>query len=187
MPVTALDDRTALVLVDLQKGLNDVPFAHPFPQVVANAIRLAEHFRRRGRPVVLVHLDFGPDGAIALTPRVDRALSVPPPGADFAEFVAGLRQDGDIVVTKHQWNAFHGTDLDVHLRRRGITGIVLGGVATSIGVESTARAAADHGYNITAAADAMTDPVPAAHEHTVGHVLPLIAEVGDIDDIIRAA
>ena len=86
-------------------------------------------------------------------------------------------QPSDVVVTKHQPGAFYGTDLDLQLRRRGITGIVLGGVATSMGVESTGRAGYDHGYNMTFAADAMTDPDASAHEHSVRVGFPKFGEV----------
>ena len=82
-----------------------------------------------------------------------------------------------MVVTKHQPGAFYGTDLDLKLRRRGITGVVLGGVATSLGVESTGRAGYDHGYNITFAAEAMTDPDPGAHEHSLQVSFPKFGEV----------
>jgi nicotinamidase-related amidase len=88
------------------------------------------------------------------------------------------------VVTKRNWGAFHGTDLDVHLRRRGITQIVLTGVATSIGVESTARAAFEHGYNVTLATDTMTDLAADAHDHSVAWVFPRLGETGTTAEIL---
>jgi nicotinamidase-related amidase len=90
----------------------------------------------------------------------------------------------DIVVTKRNWGAFHGTDLDVHLRRRGITQIVLTGIATSIGVESTARAAYEHGYNVTLATDAMTDLSADSHEHALTRIFPRLGETGTTAEII---
>src|SRR5204863_3770796 len=105
------------------------------------------------------------------------------PGGAFPEgwdvVVAELAgHPGDITVTKRNWGAFHGTDLDVQLRRRGITQIVLTGVATSIGVESTARAAYEHGYNVTLATDAMTDLAAESHEHSLTRIFPRLGESG---------
>jgi nicotinamidase-related amidase len=90
----------------------------------------------------------------------------------------------DIVVTKRNWGAFHGTDLDGHLRRRGITQIVLTGIATSIGVESTARAAYEHGYNVTLATDAMTDLSADSDEHALTRIFPRLGETGTTAEII---
>jgi nicotinamidase-related amidase len=90
----------------------------------------------------------------------------------------------DIVVTKRNWGAFHGTDLDVQLRRRGITQIALGGIATSMGVESTARAAHEHGYHVTLAVDAMADMSPEAHENSVVRIFPRLGETGTTDEIL---
>ncbi|MBI0384557.1 isochorismatase family protein, partial [Streptomyces albiflaviniger] len=91
---------------------------------------------------------------------------------------------GDIVVTKHTWGAFHGTDLDLQLRRRGATQVVLGGIATSIGVESTARAAYAHGYHVTLATDAMTDMDADAHRNSVEKIFPRLGETDSTDAII---
>jgi nicotinamidase-related amidase len=96
------------------------------------------------------------------------------------------RQPTDLVVTRHQPGAFHGTDLDVHLRRRHVTGIVLGGVATSRSVESTARAGYDHGYNVTFAGDAMADMDPVAHDHCLAVTFPHLGEI-DTTAAISAA
>ena len=92
---------------------------------------------------------------------------------------------GDIQVTKRNWGAFHGTDLDLHLRRRGVTQIVLAGVATSIGVESTARAAHEHGYHVTLATDAMADLNPDAHRNSVERIFPRLGETGTTAEIIE--
>ena len=136
MPVSTLDPRTALVVIDLQKGITALPTIVPADTIVANAARLAAAFRSRGLPVVLVRTSFAHDGADMLTPRNEQ----PPPSLtrapDFAELRPELaRAHEDIVITKHQWDAFFGTELDLQLRRRGVTGIVLVGISTSIGVE----------------------------------------------------
>ncbi|HVZ88783.1 MAG TPA: isochorismatase family protein [Polyangia bacterium] len=177
MPATTLDPKTALVVIDLQKGLAQYPLVHPFRDVVANTARLAEAFRRAGLPVVLVNVTFSPDGADALRPRAEvRSRIVPTP--EFAELVPELgRQPGDLLLTKRQPNAFYGTELDLQLRRRGITGIVLTGVATGSGVEATARAAHERAYNVTFAADAMTDMDATVHDVMLQKIFPRLGEV----------
>jgi Isochorismatase family len=108
--------------------------------------------------VALVRVAFSPAGADRLRLRVANARPIVPLPPDYSEVETALdQQPNDILITKRQWGAFFGTDLDLQLRRRQITGIVLAGIATSMGVESTARQAFEHGYNVTIAADAVTD------------------------------
>src|ERR1700722_17071877 len=130
---------TALVLIDFQKGVVGRPFApYSAADVLKTGIELAERFRRAGAPVVLVNVGFSPDFKDALRQPVDQPMQAPPGGfpADFMELADGLAKPGDIKITKRQWGAFHGTELDLQLRRRGVQTIVLGGIATNIGVES---------------------------------------------------
>jgi nicotinamidase-related amidase len=96
-----------------------------------------------------------------------------------------IRGDGDIVVTKRNWGTFYGTDLDLQLRRRGVTQIVLTGIATSIGVESTARAAHEHGCHVTLAADAMTDINADAHRNSLERIFPMLGETGTTAEIVE--
>src|SRR3989440_8514086 len=179
MPLTALDPRTALVLIDLQYGITGLADPTLLAEPVARAAELAARFRAHRLPVVLVRVNFSADGADA--PRNRTAIARPSgrPPANWTEPLSELDpQPSDVVVTKHQPGAFYGTDLDLQLRRRGITGIALGGIATSLGVESTARAAYDHGYNIAFVADAMADPDPQAHRHSIERIFPALGEVG---------
>jgi nicotinamidase-related amidase len=182
-----LDPRTALVVIDLQKGVAHRLPAHPAPPVVANAARLTAAFRNAALPVVLVNVAFSPDRADQLTPRADAVQPVGELPADFADLIPELDvQPGDIAITKHQWGAFYGTELDLQLRRRHVTGIVLCGISTSIGVESTARAAAERGYQIAFAADAMYDFKEISHNHSVEHIFPRIGQVRTTQEIISA-
>jgi nicotinamidase-related amidase len=187
MPVQQLDPRTALVLIDLQKGITAMPTIEPSDVIVQRAATLARAFRERDLPVVRVRVAFSPDGGDVLRSRVD----APPPtasrGPDFSE----LRQeigDGphDIVITKRQWDAFYGTELDLQLRRRKITGIVLAGISTSIGVESTARHGRELGYEIAIARDAVTDTVREAHENSLTRIFPRLGQVDTTAAIIAA-
>lgn len=187
MSLTSLDSRTALALIDLQKGIASLVGPEVLAGPVAAAADLAAAFRARSLPVVLVRVNFSPDGADAPRNRtgVQRPSARPP--ADWAEPMPELGpQPTDLVVIKHRPGAFYGTDLDLQLRARGVTGIVLGGFATSLGVESTGRAAYDHGYNVTFATDALADLSPSAHEHSVNVTLPQFGEVGAVAEITAA-
>lgn len=103
------------------------------------------------------------------------------------EFVpeAGV-QPSDVVVEKRQWGAFYGTALDQLLRRRGIKTIVIGGIATNIGVESTAREGFDRGYQMVFAEDAMASISAEAHEFAVKTIFPLMGRVRSVDEIVKA-
>ena len=185
MPVTALDPRTALVVIDLQKGIASFPTVHSMAGVVASAARLAAAFRRAELPVILVTVRPSADGGDTLQVRaeVPSRVRVFPP--DFAELVPELgAQPGDLLVVKRQPNAFYGTELDLQLRRRHVTGIVLSGVSTSSGVEATARAANERAYNLTFALDAITDMDPEAHDFVTRKTFPKLGEVGTTDEIL---
>ncbi|GAA3579381.1 hydrolase [Amycolatopsis ultiminotia] len=187
MPVSTVDPSAALVVIDLQNGLLGLSGApHALSEVLARSAGLAEAFRARGLPVVLVRVSASADGGDAVPGRTEtpRGAQSRPEGWDqIADELSGHPED--IVVTKRNWSAFYGTDLDLHLRRRGVTQIVLTGVATSIGVESTARAAHEHGYHVTLATDAMTDRDPAAHDNSVRKIFPRLGETGTTEEIIR--
>ncbi|MEU6549425.1 hydrolase [Streptomyces sp. NPDC046915] len=187
MALTALDPRTALVAIDLQNGIVGMPTQpHTGPDVVARTAELADAFRAHGLPVVLVRVSFAPDWADAVpgrTERQARGLAFPEGWDTVVDELSG--HPGDIRVTKHNWSAFHGTDLDVQLRRRGITQIVLTGIATSIGVESTARDAYAHGYHVTLATDAMADSDPEAHRGSVERIFPRLGESGTTAEVLE--
>ncbi|MFJ3497746.1 isochorismatase family protein [Streptomyces sp. NPDC086091] len=187
MSLSTLDPRTALVVVDLQNGITAMP-TQPYPgaEVVARSAELADAFRSSGLPVVLVRVSFAADGADAVpgrTERQPRGLAFPDGWDVVVDELSGHADD--VRVTKHNWDAFHGTDLDVQLRRRGITQIVLTGVATSIGVESTARSAYAHGYHVTLATDAMADSDGDAHRNSVERIFPRLGESGTTAEILE--
>lgn len=188
MPITTIDPKTALVVIDLQNGITAMPGAPvPTADVVKNAVGLADAFRVRGLPVVLVNVSFAEDFADAVPGRTDRR----PPALQLSEGWDRIVDDldghaGDIRVTKRNWSAFYGTGLDLQLRRRGVTQIVLTGISTSIGVESTARSAYEHGYHVTIATDAVTDSNADAHQNSVERIFPRLAETGNTADIIAA-
>ncbi|GAB2558886.1 isochorismatase family protein [Rhodanobacter koreensis] len=179
MTVTTLDPQTALVVIDLQNGIVTYPAAHPTGEVVAHARALLDAFRQRGLPVVLVNVTGGAPG------RAEQSRNMGELPAGWADFVPELdRQPQDHIVTKRTWGAFTNTDLDAHLKKLGVTQIVLAGVATSIGVESTARFAHELGFNVTLAVDAMTDMNAEAHDNSVTRIFPRLGETGTTREII---
>jgi nicotinamidase-related amidase len=180
VPLTKLDETAALVVIDLQKAVVGVPTVHPVGEIIDRAARLASAFRERRLPVVLVHATGrAPGRTDAGMPR----FSFPP---DWTELVPELdRQPGDYVVAKQRWGAFIGTELDEHLRRRGVTQVVLTGIATGVGVESTARGAYDLGYHVALIVDAMTDGDAEVHRHCVEKVFPRLGETATTDDVLR--
>lgn len=179
---------TALVLIDLQKGIVGNPQLAPRPgsAVVAAAHKTAEQFRAAGALVVLVHVAFAKDYSDMPNRDVDQPMQLPAKGLpdEWSAFVDGLKMPADLVVLKRQWGAFYGTDLDLQLRRRGIRSIVLGGISTNFGVESTARAAWEHGYAVQIVEDLCAGPSTEAHEFAIRTIFPRISHViqsGDIE------
>ncbi|MFI5527489.1 isochorismatase family protein [Kitasatospora sp. NPDC051853] len=163
---------TALVLIDLMPRIVALPLApYDGEEVLARCRLLAEAFRAQGRPVVLV--------------RVDRpGVAEQPPGSGFAE---GLVRPGDVTVVKRTVGAFQGTGLDDLLRELGVGTVVLGGLVTTMGVESTARAASDLGYAVEFVADAMSGFAADEHEFAVSRVFPRFGEVRHTADYTDSA
>lgn len=179
MAVTLLDPNTALIIVDLQKGIAEYPFIHPIGGVVERSRALLDAFRERGMPVVLVNVTgFAP----GRTERPRRSDIFPPGWADLLPELD--QQPGDIGVTKRTWGAFASTDLEAQLKALGVTQVVITGVATGTGVESTARQAYEAGFNVTLAVDAMTDANAEAHHYSLNQVFPKLGETGTAQDII---
>ncbi len=181
---------TALVIIDLQRGIAAMETApHASRAVIDNAARIAERARTRGGLVVLVRVDPGPNWELFpnVPTDVPRPVRSGPMPAEFAEIVPELGpKPGDVVVTKHQPGAFFGTDLEVHLRRRGIRTVIMAGISTNIGVEATARVAYEHGYALVFAEDAMAAREADLHTHAVTRFFPTIGRVRSTADVITA-
>ena len=177
MPVTILDPHSALIVVDLQKGLAGLLPAPIWDGVVARSRELVAAFRSHGRPVVIVTADGGAPGRTELS----RHFDVPP---GFADPLDGLAHPDDLFVVKQTWGAFTHGDLAARLKALGITQVVVIGVATSIGVESTARQAYEAGFNVTIATDAVADLTEENHAHSLARIFPRLGETGPARDII---
>jgi nicotinamidase-related amidase len=186
-PLTIDRSKTALVVIDLQKLFLSME-AHPYgtEEVISNAAQLASAFRKRGMPVFLVHASPSRDAALraqADTPFAPRGEM--PEG--WADVVPELGPEpGDVLITKRQWGAFYGTDLELRLRRGGTDTIVLCGIATTYGVESTARFAYELGFQQVFAEDAMTDMSAEAHKNAVELILRRIGRVRSTREILEA-
>jgi nicotinamidase-related amidase len=177
---------TAIVVIDLQMGIVQIKGAEAAP-IVANAARLLAAARNAGAQPVLVHVGGSPDGADRLHPPTDTPLRTGAFPPNWMDLVPELdRQPSDIVVFKRQWGAFYGTDLDLQLRRRGLTTIVICGIATEAGVESTARDAYERGYELVFASDAMSGMSPESHANSIERIFPRIGRVRTTEQIISA-
>lgn len=182
MTLTTMDPKPALVVIDLQKGIMGRSTVHPVGEIVQRAASLATAFRRHGLPVVLVNATGGAPGR---TDAGRSRLSGQTPPSAWADLVAELdAQPDDHRVTKQRWGAFHDTSLHAHLHELGVTQIVLAGVATSIGVESTARAAHEHGYHVVLATDAMTDTDADAHHNSTERIFPRLGETAATAEVL---
>jgi nicotinamidase-related amidase len=182
--------RTAIVVIDLQKGIAGMPGGAPYPKstVIANAARLLTAARAAGAQPVLVHVGGTLDGADRIHTPVDQPMrsfgQLPP---DWSEFIPELNQQpSDLVVLKRQWGAFYGTDLDLQLRRRNLSTIILCGIATEFGVESTARDAYERGYALIFAEDAMTGQTAESHTNSTTRIFPRLGRVRSTEEILAA-
>ena len=179
MTLEQIPTESALLVVDLQHGTTSAPSAHPIDEIVARAARLTDAWRRTGRTVVLASVDGTPPGR---TTYQDGAQSWPEP---FATVRPELGSDPDDVrVVRRSWSALAGTGLHEQLAARRVQQVVVVGLATSFGVESTARAAYDLGYDVVVVSDAVTDRSREAHDHVLSRVVPALGQVATTDEIL---
>ena len=179
---------TALVVIDLQRGiLARETTPHANTDVRARAVTLVDACRKAGVQVVLVNVGFSADEKDRLAQPAD---SPNPPGAlpaGYSDLDPALGSHvNDLLITKRQWGAFYGTALDQQLRRRGIKTIILCGIATNFGVESTARDAWERNYELVFAEDAMAGMTPGAHEFAIKTIFPRLGRIRRTGDILAA-
>jgi nicotinamidase-related amidase len=181
-----LEETPALVVIDLQTGIVALPTAHPVPQVIENSAKLAEAFRAKGLPVILVNVDGTAPGRTERSKASGQsgARTLPP---ESTVLVPELNQQpGDITVTKRTFGAFLSTDLDERLRAAGANQVVLTGISTTSGVESTARSAHELGYHVAFVIDAMTDTDAAAHDASIERQFPKLGEIGTTAEVLAS-
>ena len=181
--------RVALVMIDLQNWTLGMPITpHPASTVVGNASHLAQNLKEAGGTIILTRAAFSSGYADALRQPVDVALPLPEGGfpPEALAFSSDFDVEPDVIITKRQWSAFHGTELDLQLRRRSVSAIVLGGVMTNFGVESTARDAWQHGYSVIVAEDASSSINADMHRFSIEKILPRVARVRSTVDILAS-
>lgn len=180
--------KTAIVVIDLQKGITQMPTEpHSSKTVIENSAMLVEACRKNGMPVFLVHVTPSPDMKDALHPVSETSF----PGRRYdplwSEYVPELNvQPGDFQIVKHQWGAFYGTELDLQLRRRGMDTIILCGIATDFGVESTARFAYEYGFNQIFVSDAMAARSKEEHEYPIKYIFPRLGLIRSTGEVLKA-
>lgn len=179
MAISCIDSRTALIVIDLQQGLAALPFAHPFDGIVARAVMLADACRANDLPVIMVNTHGSAPGRREQAPGL-------PQFAGWTALVPGLHvRSSDHRITKQSPGAFTGTGLDEWLGDRQISQVVIAGVATGTGVETTGRQAYEIGLNVTFAIDAMTDMDPAVHANCIERTFKRFGETGSTNDLIQ--
>jgi nicotinamidase-related amidase len=181
MALSTLDAVSALIVIDLQIGVSKLPSVDPIAEVAERSAELARQFRAKNQPVFLVNAVSAPrpQGRTALGP-------MPPQPPEWSELLPELdAQPSDVRITKAQLGAFIGTALEVYLRRLGVTQLVLTGVATSLGVESTARQAYEFNYNIAFIVDAMTDLRAEAQANSLQRIFPMLGELGTCEEAAK--
>ena len=179
--------RTSLVVIDLQKGVAAIS-TQPYDTktVIANSVKLAKAFRQNQMRVFLVRV-VRSEGTVLHTFADEAMPSRGELPKEWADIVPELGPEpSDVVITKRQWGAFYGTDLDLRLRRGGLDTIVLTGIATTYGVESTARFAYEYGYQQIFAEDAMSDRSAEAHKNAIEFVFRRIGRVRKTSEILQA-
>ncbi|WP_297620102.1 isochorismatase family protein [Nocardia sp.] len=181
MTLTTIDPTSALVVIDLQQGIVSAHSDPAVTDVVKQAAHLTAEFRRHSLPVVLVNVTGRAPGRTEAG-RSGGGAALPP---GWADLIGELDvQPTDHLITKRRRSAFHDTGLDTLLRDLGVTQIVLAGISTSAGVESTARSGADYGYHVVLATDAMIDPDADSHRHSIERVFPKLGETATTAEVI---
>jgi nicotinamidase-related amidase len=191
---------TALLLVDYQVALCEEGEHTRLPalaaqvrerDVVAKAATVLEKARAAGVYVVHVRLAFDPTYEVR-TNRTARWDSYPAERAMLADspaaqIVAALAPaDGEPVVVKGSVDPFIGTPLEQMLAGNGIRDIAIGGVATNLAVESAVRHAGDSGFRVTVIEDVCASFSPAAHDFSIGTILPMFGAVVSADDYLAS-
>ncbi|MGI4826715.1 MAG: isochorismatase family protein [Janthinobacterium lividum] len=178
---------TALVLIDLQGGTAARQLApHTAADVIARSAKLADAVRKAGGTVVYVHVLLNEIARLPADNPMQRPSEPPPASASELVPAAGFQEGTDVLITKRQWGAFHATNLDQALRRKNTKTVILAGIATNFGVESTARAAQEHGYALVFAEDAMSSMSAEMHEFSVKTLFPIMGHVRSTEEIMAS-
>jgi nicotinamidase-related amidase len=178
---------TALVVIDLQHGIVAGDHHAPYSsrQAVGNSVLLAQAMRNHGGTVIFVHVQVDELLQMGADAPISGKGAPPPPQASQLIPEIGVEAT-DIVVKKRSWGAFYGTDLELHLRRNNVKSIIMAGIATNYGVESTAREAFDRGFRLYFAEDAMTSHDADMHHFSTKKLFPAMGKVRTTLQLIQA-
>jgi nicotinamidase-related amidase len=195
--------KTAVVLIDLQNDIirGSGPFYGDLAEqvrskkVVENTIRLTDGARAAGAAIFYITVVRRADYADVVNQATQlTATGKAPPAKQQVSLVTGTHgaqlvdelkpQPSDYVLVKKRRNAFHATELDFHLRARGIDTIVIGGVATNLGVENTVRDGWDRDYNMVVVPDISVASPAAAHDYCMSSVFPRMARIMTVDEVL---
>ncbi|SEB59288.1 isochorismatase family protein [Terriglobus roseus] len=177
--------KTALVLIDLQNGVvgrDTKPYTAI--DVVERAATLAEAFRAKGSPVVYVRVNMSDFMRLPSDEVMQLPKDIPAAASEIA--VAAGMKAGDVLVTKRHWGAFAGTNLEEVLRSRGVKTVVLGGIATNIGVESTLRQGTGLGFAFVTVEDICTTFSPEMQSFAFTAIFPRLSNVSTTEKVIAA-
>lgn len=176
---------TALVLIDLQNGIvsrDTKPY--PVGEVIERSRKLADAFHSKNAPVVYVRVQMSDFLSLPADEVMDLPKDLPAHLSEIAES-AGM-QDGDLLITKRHWGAFAGTELEHELRNRGVETVVLAGIATNIGVESTLRQGTGLGFAFVTVEDACSTFSQEMHEFAFSAIFPRLSRVRKTQQILEA-
>ncbi len=178
--------KTALVAIDLQNALMGLTAApHAVADVVKTNRQISDALRARGGLIVWVRVDINK----LLTLPVDQPSQFggQPMPDELSEIAPSAgRQDADLVITKYHWGAFAGTPLEQQLRDRGIDTIVLTGISTNAGVESTLRQGTGLGFAFVTVEDACSAQDAEEHRFAFAKIFPRLARVRTAAEVLEA-
>ena len=179
-----LDPRTtALVLIDLQNAIvsrDTKPYSAS--EVIERSRRLADAFRAKNAPVVYVRVVISDLLSLPADEEMTLPKDMPASLSEIAES-AGM-QNGDLLISKRHWGAFAGTGLEDELRSRGIVTVVLAGIATNIGVESTLRQGTGLGFGFVTVEDACSTFSPELQDFAFSAIFPRLSKVRKTQQVL---
>ncbi|HEX8816532.1 MAG TPA: isochorismatase family protein [Terriglobales bacterium] len=179
--------KTALIMIDLQQGIVSLPVAPYSPdQVVKNSVALARKLREKGGTIVYTRVNMSDVLRLPVDKTVrDPNAPLPPPSASELAPEAGF-QPGDLLITKRSWGAFAKTPLEDELRKRGVDTIILTGIATNMGVESTLRQGTGLGFAFVTVEDACSSRQADWHRFSFENLFPFLSRVRSTADVLAA-
>lgn len=189
--------RMALVNIDVQNCfVSGSPLSAPdAPAVLERINRVAAACRAAGILVIHVSHVLRPDGSNTgvlgeIAPIVRQGIIAK--GSETAALHPGLVVDArDVLLDKPRFGAFHGTDLELILRARGIDSIIITGIATNVCCETTAREATVRDFRVFFLSDGTANSaigdIPAAEvkKVTCATLAKVFAQVLTVDEMIR--